>query len=59
MAHNFDDTSFDPYDFDIDPENDESGGEDDINDLDQLWEFAYDDYDLVEYEFHGTGDTGG
>lgn len=30
-----------------------------ITDLEQLWEFDDYDYDLVEYEFHGTGDTGG
>jgi hypothetical protein len=44
-----DDTSFEPDEFD-----------DEITDLDQLWEFAdYDDDQLHEYEFHGTGDTGG
>jgi hypothetical protein len=43
------DESFDTENFDLE-----------ITDLDQLWD--YDDYyddDLVEYEFHGTGDTGG
>lgn len=44
-----DSTSFDTEEFD-----------DEITDLDQLWEYAdYDDYQLQEYEFHGTGDTGG
>lgn len=40
------DVSFEPSDFD-----------EEITDLDQLYEF--DDYDgeLYEYEFHGTGDT--
>lgn len=45
-----DDTEFNPEDFD---------GEE-IDDIDQLWEFADYDYgDLAEYEFAGTGDTGG
>lgn len=43
------DTDFDPEDFD---------GE--IADIDDLFEFDYWDFDdLVDYEFHGTGDTGG
>lgn len=53
------DTDFDPEDFydDYDPE-DYTG--DEITDLDQLWDLSYEDYgDFVEYEFHGTGDTGG
>ncbi len=42
-----DDISFEPDEFD-----------DEITDLDQLWEYAdYDESDLYEYEFHGTGDT--
>lgn len=43
-----DDVSFEPDDW-----------EDEITDLDQLYEFDDYDYgDYVEYEFHGTGDTG-
>jgi hypothetical protein len=43
-----DDIGFNPEDFD----------DDDITDLDQLWEYAdYYEEDLYEYEFHGTGDT--
>jgi hypothetical protein len=39
---------------------DELSEDDEITDLDQLWEYAdYDDDALYEYEFHGTGDTGG
>jgi hypothetical protein len=55
MARDFDeeydeDTDFNPEDFD----------DSEITDLSQLWEFAnYDEGDFVEYEFHGTGDTGG
>lgn len=42
-----DDVSFEPNDFD-----------EEITDLDQLWEYAdYYEEDLYEYEFHGTGDT--
>lgn len=45
-----DDTDFNPDDFEGD----------EIDDIDQLWEFDSWDYgDLAEYEFHGTGDTGG
>ena len=48
-----DDTDFEPEEFD-----NEDG--DEISNLDQLWEFSdWDDSDLQEYEFHGTGDTGG
>lgn len=47
----------DEDDVDFNPEEFEDGEE--INDLDQLWEYAdYDEEDLYEYEFHGTGDTG-
>ena len=57
----FDDDNYDDYYNDGDTDfNIDDFTEDDITDLDQLWEFAYDDYDsFEEYEFHGTGDTGG
>lgn len=45
--YEYGDDSFDTDDFDLD-----------ITDIDQLYDF-YDDLDLVEYEYHGTGDTGG
>jgi hypothetical protein len=56
----------DPFGFDDDEEisfNPEEfqGKTTDIDDLDQLWEFSFEDYDyedFITYEFHGTGDTG-
>lgn len=52
-------TDFDPWDFEYEPEED-STEIDEITDLDELYEFEDYDYgDLYEYEFHGTGDTGG
>jgi hypothetical protein len=41
--------SFDPEDFD----------DDEIGDIDQLYEYDDDYFDMEVVEFHGTGDTGG
>lgn len=50
------DTDFDPFGDDFDSEE----IDDEITDLDELYEFEDWDYeDLHDYEYHGTGDTGG
>jgi hypothetical protein len=63
------DTDFDPFDFDdydedgefklsADPEGEDFDSEE-VTDLEQMWEYDdYFDYEVIEYEFHGTGDTG-
>jgi hypothetical protein len=52
------DTDFDPWNFEYEDES-QQNYDDEITDLDQLYEFEDCDCELQEYEFHGSGDTGG